>query len=152
MSTSRNASRSTCSAIPAVIFGPLLKACHFLDFALFSSNSTSQSQIPGWHTLDPLAYLTSEPILEAWERGLELLSQRYQEGVYTPEMFEGMLKAMLPSVESLEEERNKLVLLLENERRSGGVNSKALEEVCEVVEKRCRVLETAFRRLENGTR
>jgi hypothetical protein len=47
---------------------------------------------------------------------------------------------MLHSVDSLEEFRDKLVIVLKGERRSGWGDVRVLGEVCDGAEKRCRIL------------
>jgi hypothetical protein len=59
-----------------------------------------------------------------------------------------MLKEMLPSVDSLEESRDKLVIPLKGERNRCGGDVRVLEEVCKGVEKSCGILARAFTGLE----
>jgi hypothetical protein len=146
MGSSHNKS-AAYSAIPATLLSKILSACHSLDLAI-----CSQSEARSWHNLDPLQYVTSMAILEAWETNLTTICRRYRDGVYVLEKFEVVLKGMLPAVDELEEARSKLGLLLEEEtRRCGGVIVD-LEEVYQAVERRCTLLEGAFKGLERALR
>ena len=86
-------------------------------------------------------------MLRAWENNLESLSRLYKEGYYTTGEFEGWLKGVLPAVDKLEEGRDKLAALFDERKRSGS-NVSEVEEVYKAVEKRCRILERAFKMLE----
>jgi hypothetical protein len=143
---------ATRSGFPAKILTHLLSACHSLDLAICSASPSQITKIQSWHKLEIIAYLTSNDILKTWETNLELLGRAYDEGAYTLEGFEGMLKGMLPSVDSLGASRDQLLVLCKGERNGSGDNGRVLQEVYEGAEKRCKILERAFNGLERKLR
>jgi hypothetical protein len=135
-------------AITATLLPDLLSACHDLDLALCASTPSSHPAIKIWHTLDPLTYFSTPVIVEQWKADLTTLCQQYKDGFYSSHSFEIMLRNMLPAVDKLEESRSMLGDCLGKEREGFGDGDNGLEVVWEGVERRCRVLEEAFRGLD----
>ena len=131
------------SAIPETLISDILSACHSIDRAL----AERKDRKPGWDVIGPLCYLSGPLLLRGWENDLESLSRLYREGCYTIGEFEGWLKEILPAVDKLEEGRDKLAALFDEGKTSGNDVSQ-LEKVYTAVEKRCGILERAFKRVE----
>lgn len=131
------------STISETLMSDILSACHSIDRAL----AERKDRKPGWDVVGPLRYLSGPLLLRGWENDLESLRRLYEEGYCTTGEFEGWLKGVLPAVNKLEEGRDKLAPLFDERKRNGGDVSE-LEEVYKAVEKRCRILERAFKRVE----
>jgi hypothetical protein len=131
------------ATIPEALMSSILSACHSIDRVL----AERKDRKPGWDVVGPLRYLSGPLFLRGWENDLESLSWLYKERYYTSGEFEGWLKGVLPAVDKLEEGRDKLAALFDETKRSGSDVSE-LEEVYKAVEKRCRILERAFKTVE----
>jgi hypothetical protein len=131
------------SIIPDTLMSDILSAGHSIDRAL----AERKDRKPGWDAVGPLRYLSEPLLLCGWENDLVSLSRLYKEGYYTTGEFEGWLKGVLPAVDKLEEGRDKLAALFD-ERKRNGCDVSELEEVFKAIEKRCRILERAFKRVE----
>jgi hypothetical protein len=131
------------STVPETLMSDILSACHSIDRAL-AERKDSKS---GWDVVGPLCYLSGPLLLRDWENDLESLSRLYKEDYYTTGEFEGWLKGVLPAVDKLESGRDKLAALLDGRKRDRS-DVGELEEVYKAVEKRCRILERAFKRVE----
>ncbi len=131
------------STIPETLISDIFSACHSIDRAL----AERKDRKPGWDAIGPLCYLNGPLLLRGWENYLESLSRLYKEAYYTIGEFEGWLKGVLPAVDKLEEGRDKLAALFDERKRSGS-NVSELEKVYKAVEKRCRILERAFKMVE----
>lgn len=126
----------------------IVHACHEID-CLFASHSISLSPMTiGISSLkDLLEYLRCPTQMAEWWSGSESLGQQYLRGTFTPDRFEGILTALLRSVEKLQGVRDMLeVFEAESGSRQDEKEHRQLA-LWEAVEGRLGVLDRGIERL-----
>jgi hypothetical protein len=127
------------------IMNDLLRACDQIDIAIFSPLPEYECSPRSAENLNPVNRIISPDLISRWETGLEMLSEEYLRGNFTPGEFEQILKTLLVGVEKLEVVREQLDGDLRSELRACGEDAVlALENLRAAVEERCRILEKAF--------
>lgn len=130
---------------PSRVINSVVQACEEIDTTIFSSLRETQEFTSPEENLHSISRILSPDLISRCENGLEMLSEEYLRGNFTPREFEQILNTLLVGVEKLEAARDQFDGDIESELRTCGEEAfLALENVKEAVEERCRILEKAF--------